>query len=125
MDGFRPAKARALLENVRHYHTIPTGHAAAEIVRQLRFWLLYVRGQSFCVICAQLPILLEEDTKPGCCGGNPKMQDIADVTPSEILAVFTFPSAVCCACDNKMFHLVAICTGIGHKMRAEMPKLGT
>ena len=124
MDGFRPAKARALLENVRHYHTIPTGHAAAEIVRQLRLWLLYVRGQSFCVICAQLHILLYKDTKPGC-GGNHKMQDIAGITPSEIGAVRTFPLAVCCARDNKMFHLVAICTGICHKMRAEMPKLGT
>ena len=96
MDGFRPAKARALLENVRHYHTIPTGHAAAEIVRQLRLWLLYVRGQSFCVICAQLPILLDKDTTPGC-GGNPKIQDIADVTPRGILAVCTFHSGSTCS----------------------------
>ena len=123
MDRFRPAKARALLENVRHYHTIPTRHAAAEIVRQLRLWLLYVRGQSFCVICAQLPILLDKDTMPGC-GGNHKMQDIADVTIREIAAFCTFQAAVFCARDNKMFHLTAICTGISHKMRAEMPKLG-
>ena len=46
----------------------------------LRLLVTVRAGQSFCVICAQLPILLDKDTTPGC-GGNPKMQDIADVTP--------------------------------------------
>ena len=107
----------------RHYHTTPTGHAATEIVRRAAPLVTARAGQSFCVICAQLPILLDKDTTPGC-GGNPKMQDIADVTLGEIAAFCTFPAAVFCARDNKMFHLAAICTGIGHKMRAEMPKLG-